>query len=138
MAVQLRKSAAIQAINLTPLIDVVFLLLIFFLVASRIADEEPQLELDLPDISAALPASFQPSELIINVNAEGRYFCEGAFRSLDEVRGLMQTAHLNNPLTQTVIIRGDRQADWEQVAQVIALCREIGIQQYSATASSDD
>ncbi len=133
MAVQLRKPSAVNAISLTPLIDIVFLLLIFFLVASRIADEEPQLDLDLPDISAALPATFQPNELIVNIDAEGKYFVDGEFRSLEEVRDLVQRAHTNNPLTQSVIIRADRRCNWENVAGAIGICRETGIQQYSAT-----
>jgi biopolymer transport protein ExbD len=133
MAVHPKKSGALQAVSLTPLIDVVFLLLIFFLVASRIADEEPQLDLDLPDISAALPATFQPSELIININSEGQYFVEGQFRPFEDVRSIVQKAHTNNPLTQTVVIRADRRVDWERVAEAIGLCRETGIQQYSAT-----
>lgn len=133
MAVQLRRSTALQAINLTPLLDVVFLLLIFFLVASRIADEEPQLDLTLPDISATLPATFQPRELVINVRADGQYFVDGAFRDVEELRGLLRRVQVNNPLTQAVIIRADRQADWQAVAEVLGLCREAGIPQYSAT-----
>jgi biopolymer transport protein ExbD len=138
MAVQLRRSSALQAINLTPMIDCVFLLLIFFLVASRIADEEPQLDLSLPDISAALPATFQPQELIISVDAGGRYFVDGAFREIDEVRARIVTAHTNNPLTQSVIIRADRNASWQAVAEVMGICREAGIEQYSATMESEN
>jgi biopolymer transport protein ExbD len=51
MAVELKKYSAVSAINLTPLIDVVFQLLIFFLVASNIADQEQKLKLDLPSFS---------------------------------------------------------------------------------------
>ena len=91
MAVRLPKSSALAAINLTPLIDCVFLLLIFFLVASRIADEEPQLDLDLPNVSEALPAMFQPQELIVNINAEGRFFINGQFHELEQVEQIMRT-----------------------------------------------
>lgn len=125
------------AVNLTPLIDCVFLLLIFFLVASRIADEEPQLDLDLPQVSEALPAMFQPQELVINIDAEGRYFIEGQFRPLEQVEPILQRAYERNPLSQTVIIRGDRRASWEQIAQALGLCQKVGIPQYSATMASE-
>ena len=86
--------------------------------------------------SAALPATFQPQELIINVDAGGRYFVDGAFREIGEVRARIVTAHTNNPLTQSVIIRADRNASWQAVAEVMGICREAGIEQYSATMES--
>ncbi len=133
MAVQLPKSKAAAAVNLTPLIDCVFLLLIFFLVASRIADEEPQLDLDLPNVSEALPAIFEPQELIVSIDAEGRFFVAGEFRQIEQVEQLLRRSYEANPLSQSVIIRADRRVNWETVAQAMALCKKVGIQQYSAT-----
>lgn len=137
MAIRLPKNSALAAINLTPLIDCVFLLLIFFLVASRIADEESQLDLDLPNVSEALPAMFQPQELIINIDAEGKFFINGEFRPLEQVEQIIRQAHTNNPLTQSVVIRADRRTDWEQVAIALSLCKKVGIQQYSATMDQE-
>lgn len=137
MPVMLPKRSAISAVNLMPLIDCVFLLLIFFLVASRIADEEPQLDLDLPNISEALPAIFQPQELIVNIDKEGRFFVQGEYRPLEQVEQILRQAQRTNPLTQTVVVRGDRQTDWEHVAVVLGLCKKVGIQQYSAAIESE-
>ncbi|MEZ6093978.1 MAG: biopolymer transporter ExbD [Pirellulaceae bacterium] len=133
MAVQLQKNRAAAAVNLTPLIDCVFLLLIFFLVASRIADEEPQLDLELPNVSEALPAVFEPQELVVNVDGEGRFFVDGSFRPAEQVEQLLRVAYETNPLTQSVVIRGDRRCAWEHIATVISLCKKVGIQQYAAT-----
>ncbi|MBX3418264.1 MAG: biopolymer transporter ExbD [Pirellulaceae bacterium] len=137
MAVTLPKRSAISAVNLMPLIDCVFLLLIFFLVASRISDEEPQLDLDLPSISEALPAIFQPQELVVNIDAEGRIFVNGEFRQIEQVEQIMRQVQRSNPLTQAVVIRADRRTDWEHVATVLGLCKKVGIQQYSASIEPD-
>ncbi len=137
MPVMLPKRSAISAVNLMPLIDCVFLLLIFFLVASRIADEEPQLDLDLPNISEALPAIFQPQELIVNIDKDGRFFVQGEYRPIEQLEQILRQAQRTNPLTQTVVVRGDRQTDWEHVAAVLGLCKKVGIQQYSAAIESD-
>ena len=51
MAVRIRKSSVLQSLSLTPLIDVVFLLLVFFLVATRFAEEDRQLDVKLPTAS---------------------------------------------------------------------------------------
>ena len=60
MAVKIRKSMLLQSLSLTPLIDVVFLLLIFFLVATRFAEEERSLEVKLPTASESKPMTFKP------------------------------------------------------------------------------
>ena len=53
MAVNIDKGRALDSINMTPVIDMVFLLLIFFLVASQFAEEERSLEVVLPSASEA-------------------------------------------------------------------------------------
>lgn len=135
MPVQIKRTSAISSIGITPLIDVVFLLLIFFLVSSRFSNEERELDLHLPTVSESLPATARPDELVINIDLEGRYFVEGQFRESDQVESLLQTAKANNPTTQEVIIRGDRQTDWQSVATAMNLCKKVGIERYSATMS---
>ncbi len=137
MAVQLKRGAALAAISITPLIDIVFLLLIFFLVASRISDEESRLELDLPNVSEALPALFPPEEVVINIDRDGRYFLDGQFRPVEQVEQILRRAQTNNPLTQAVLIRADKATDWQYVAVAFDICKKVGIHRYSATTEPD-
>ena len=111
----------------------VFLLLIFFLVSSRFSEEERELDLNLPSVTEALPATAQPDELIVNVDTEGRYYINGGFRQVEQVEQILRRAKTNNPLTQTVVIRADRKTEWEPVATAIALCKKVGINEYTAT-----
>lgn len=138
MAVQLKRTKAIGALSITPLIDVVFLLLIFFLVSSRYDKEEPQIELNLPQVSEALPASAQPNELVVNIDRAGQYYIDGQFKQLEEVQQILTRAHANNPRTQTVVIRADQKSDWGSVLQVVNLCQKIGIQDYSAITDENE
>ena len=133
MAIQIKRSGAIGALSITPLIDVVFLLLIFFLVATRFSEEERQLELSLPDATEALPAAIQPNEIVINITADGRYYIDGKFRQTEQVEQILRRAQTNNPLTQTVVIRADKGADWKYVLTAFDLCKKVGIQEYTAT-----
>lgn len=133
MPVQLNRSSAIGSLSVTPLIDVVFLLLIFFLVSSRFSEEERELDLNLPSVSEALPATLEPSELVINIDAEGRFFIDGAFRQAEQVEQILRRSQANNPLTQTVVIRGDRESNWEAVATAMGICKKVGIFEYTAT-----
>jgi biopolymer transport protein ExbD len=136
MAAKLTNRTAASSLTITPLIDVVFLLLIFFLVSSRFAEEERELELNLPSVSEALPATAQPDELVVNIDKQGRYFIDGSFRQVEQVEQILRRAQTNNPLTQTVVIRADKQAEWECVAIAMNLCKKVGINEY--TAITDD
>ncbi len=59
--------------NLTPVIDMVFLLLIFFLCATQFNQEERELEAVLPEVVQAQPLTMPPQELIVNFTREGVY-----------------------------------------------------------------
>jgi biopolymer transport protein ExbD len=68
--------------NMTPMIDVVFLLIIFFLVSSHLARQESSIPLELPAAATHLPISTELSVLTINVLADGSW--QAAGRTLDE------------------------------------------------------
>ena len=137
MPVQIKRTSAVSSLSITPLIDVVFLLLIFFLVSSRFAEEERELDLNLPSVTEALPATAQPDEIVINVDAQGRYYIDGGFRQVEQVEQILRRAKSNNPLSQTVVIRGDKQADWEMIAIAMGLCKKVGIHDFSATIDGE-
>lgn len=136
MAVRLKRSG-LTAINLTPMIDMVFLLLIFFLVATRFSEQQSALDMELPTASEALPLSVQPQEIFINIDREGKFFIDGQYRLEEEVEHSLRQAVANNPLSQTVVIRADRAAAWQAVATAINLCKRVGIQNYTAMTKDD-
>ena len=88
MSITIEKGKALDNLSLTPLIDIVFLLLIFFLVATRFAEEERELDVMLPEASEAQPLTVQPRELFINIDREGRYFVTGKTLSLDQLHNV--------------------------------------------------
>ena len=137
MSVKIKRTSAVGSLSITPLIDVVFLLLIFFLVSSRFSEEERELDLNLPSVTEALPATAQPDEMVVNVDEQGRYFIDGAFRQVEQVEQILRRAKANNPLTQTVVIRADREANWEPVAIAIGLCKKVGINEFTATIDEE-
>ncbi|MDG1873598.1 MAG: biopolymer transporter ExbD [Mariniblastus sp.] len=133
MSVKIKRTAAVGSLSITPLIDVVFLLLIFFLVSSRFSEEERELDLNLPSVTEALPATAQTDELVVNIDEQGRYYIDGSFRQLEQVEQILRRAKANNPLTQTVVIRADKKTDCEPLLIAIGLCKKVGISEYTAT-----
>jgi biopolymer transport protein ExbD len=137
MAVKLNKGTALALLDLTPMIDMVFNLLLYFMVVSHFANEERTLKVELPTGSMAMPLTAKPKELFVNIDQTGRYYV-GA-RRLDErelARYLRQAA-IDNPTNQTVVIRGDKRCPWDFVATAMRLCNEAGIRDYSASLSAE-
>ena len=123
------------SVNLTPLIDVVFLILIFFLVTSEFEDEEKRLDIVLPSATSAVPMTGKPREIIVDIDQQGSVFLSGQPTSLDELNKLLEVAAATNPTNQSVVIRADRATAFQPVVDVMNICNQTGISDYSVTTS---
>ncbi|HVC95114.1 MAG TPA: biopolymer transporter ExbD [Pirellulales bacterium] len=116
--------------NMTPVIDVVFLLLIFFLCATRFDQEEREVSAVLPEVVESQPLSMPPEELVINVTRAGEYIVVGEKVSEDQVVALLRQAALKNPGTASVMIRSDEGAAWKFGVRVMGFCNQANITNY--------
>lgn len=116
------------SIDLTPVIDMVFLLLIFFLVATTFHQTEREMQIALPEASAAGPISMALREIVINVDSEGAIIVAGQRRSPEDLRTIITEATSANP-EQKVTVRGDKTASYGMVATVLDICKAAGVQE---------
>ncbi len=111
-------------INMTPMIDIVFLLIIFFITVSQVSEMNRE-RLTLPEQPGA--EDQQPVILTVNVNREGMIIVSGAAYQLSELIALVgdELAQLNDdPDRLTVVLRADRRGASEAVNDVVkALAR---------------
>jgi biopolymer transport protein ExbD len=133
MAVQLNKGRALGLLDLTPMIDMVFNLLLYFMVVSAFAQAERDMKVLLPDGTEAMPMTAKPTEIFISIDERGRYFVRSREVSERELSQLLVQAAINNPASQSVIIRADKRAAWDYVATAMRLCNQAGIKDYSAS-----
>lgn len=133
MAVRIRKGTSLDQLPLTPMIDMVFNLLIFFLVASKFAEAERELDVLLPDASEAQPITSRPREMFVNVDAQGRYFVTGKMVSIKELDPILRSAWVNNPGRVSVIIRADKRCRWQFVVAAMNACTKAKIRDYRVT-----
>jgi biopolymer transport protein ExbD len=133
MSVKIKKGEALSNLSMTPMIDMVFNLLIFFLVATRFAEEERELEVNLPDASEARPLVSKPRELFINIDRQGRYFVTGRGVSIEELERICRRAEASNPGRASAIIRADRDCRWQPIVAAINVCKKAGIRDYRVT-----
>lgn len=93
-------------LNLTPMIDIVLLLVIFFMVGTQFSEEERQYSIELPTVSDAQPLTALPDELVVNVDGEGRIYIEDRELTTDQLEQEL-TAARERYADQAVVIRGD-------------------------------
>jgi biopolymer transport protein ExbD len=128
MLIKTEEPKAAVPIELTPIIDMVFLLLIFFLVATTFRQEEREMQIALPVGAAGGPISASLRELIINVDAEGQVIVGGRQIEMEDLRRMVSEAVAVNP-EQKVTVRGDRTTAYSNVVRVLDTCKGAGIQE---------
>ena len=117
-----------ETIELAPIIDMVFLLLIFFLVATTFHQTEREMQIALPAAASAGPISTALREIIINVDQDGSIIVAGRPMTRDELDSLITQAVTTNP-EQKVTVRGDRRTPYENIITVLDVCKGAGIQE---------
>lgn len=115
-------------INVTNMIDVFLLLLIFFLVATTFAREERDARIQLPVATAARPISAPSRDLVINIREDGAVRLGAADIAAAELLPTLQRAAVEDP-GRNVLIRADERSIMKYFAAVARLCREAGFDQ---------
>ena len=117
--------------NLTPVIDVVFLLLIFFLVATRLKQEELTAHINLAEIMQAQPLAAGVQPLIVNIDKEGTYIISGKEYDEASLAARIHAEYIANP-DRAVQIRADQDVKFRYPLAVVGICKDDGIE-YSCT-----
>ena len=115
------------AIELTPIVDMVFLLLIFFLVATTFHQTERELAIELPEAASSTPISVALRELVVNIDASGAVVVSGRPLEVDALQELVREAVAANP-EQKVAVRADQRAEWSSVVRALDAVRSGGVQ----------
>ncbi len=136
MAFKIKKKNAFESMNLTPLIDVLFFLLTFFLVSSQYDRLDSALPVQLPSAASAMPMTAEPTELVVNVDGAGQYMILGERMTLDKVESTLKRAVVDNPINQVVVIRGDRNVAFQAVVSVMDLCTKLKVPTYKISTES--
>ncbi len=111
-------------LSLTSLIDVIFLLLIFFIVTTTLIDPTKKLEIQLPEAKAASPDS-ESIPVTIELGRRGAVTLNGKAVRLNTLeRRLKELA--KGTKKKSAIVRADRRLDYGQVVKVLGICRASG------------
>lgn len=117
---------AAPAVNLTPMIDVVFLLIVFFMVAAKFTELERKLGLRVPSVTTTASLAPAPRKRVVNVYQDGHVTLDRDTVTLEQL--IKRLAKARSQYTGLgVLIRGDASVRYQRVADVLAACRQAGI-----------
>ena len=113
-------------IQLAPLVDVLLLLLIFFLLTWNAARNENELDVKVPKASAAKERSAPIGDVVVNVKADGNVVVNRRTLTGPDLTTLLKgLVQLN--ADQAVIIRGDEAGAYKNIVSVLNICSEAGV-----------
>ncbi|MBA62386.1 MAG: biopolymer transporter ExbD [Planctomycetaceae bacterium] len=114
------------AINLTPMIDIVFLLVIFFMVGTKFSEVEQQLELTVPEVNGSAETVPAIQRHVVAVFKDATVSLDGELMDLPQLEEQLN-AERERGDEVNVVIRGDAEGAFQNVASVLSVCRNAGV-----------
>ncbi len=114
------------SLNLTPMIDIVFLLIIFFMVGTKFSELERSMGLHVPEVTDHGALTAAPERKVVNVYRDGRIELDQQLVNLDVLRDRLARAR-SQYADLGVLVRGDGLGPYKNVAAVLNACTQAGI-----------
>ncbi len=127
MRVPSSENRAPVGANMTPMIDVVFLLIIFFLVSSHLARQENHLPVELPTASSFLPINPDRTALTVSIDADSRWLISGNVVELAELKGIFRDYLERSGPLASIRLRTDGSVPYSVVEPVLREAALSGI-----------
>ena len=125
-----RRRAKAPALALTSMLDVIFLLLCFFVTASVFSQWESEISISLPSASSSETPSRLPGEVILNVARDGSVTVNARKLTLSDLGERLRKVADFYP-GQPVVIRADRETSYDALVKVLDTCRVAGVWNFS-------
>ena len=107
------------------MIDMVFLLLVFFMTVASVAKSQKVVELDLPESDESKIPEDASDRGILSVDAEGNFYIGDQIRSLEDVKAAISSSIRANPDLR-VQVRADQNTEYEAVRKLLKTAAEAG------------
>jgi len=131
-----RAPSRAPGLALTSMLDVIFLLLCFFVTVSVFSQWENEISIQLPTATTAQEPDRLPGEIVVNLSKEGMVSVNGIRLELDDLRKRLSHVSKFYP-GQPVIIRADRETRYDALVGVIDTCRAADIWNFSLATDGE-
>lgn len=123
-----RKSTTHEAlgIQIAPLVDVLILLLAFFVISWKFSRFETEIDIRLPAAEKGQPSNREYNQIVVNVHSDGRVVVESQPYDDAKLFSRLENIAKINP-NMAVIVRGDKSAAYEHIMAVLDTCKRAGV-----------
>ena len=125
-----KQQSGAPGISLTSMLDVIFLLLCFFVTISVFSQWENEISIKLPSAGTAEPSDRMPGEVILNLTKEGKVHVNGVELTRQELGSRLAKVANYYP-GQPVIIRADKEVRYDDLISLVDTCRAANIWNFS-------
>ncbi len=123
-----RERSEDATINLTPMIDVVFLLVIFFMVGSKFSEAESRIKVNVPSVGEMRSITRAPDERVVAIALDGSITLDEQPVNLSQLTNALRDQHRNYPGLK-VAVRGEASGSLQQTVEVLHAVRSSGVDQ---------
>jgi biopolymer transport protein ExbD len=116
------------SINMTPMVDVVFQLILFFLLGTKFTEMERKIGIEIPRVTEAQSLPAAPARQIVSVHGDGSVTLDGALVTLEELAARL-AARRKESSDLGVLVRGAAAGQFQRIAEVLVACKQAGIQE---------
>ena len=131
-----RNKSRAPGLSLTSMLDVIFLLLCFFVTVSVFSQWENEISIKLPSAETSDEPDRLPGEIIVNLAKDGSVIVNGKLLELAELQTRLKKVAQFYP-GQPVIIRADKELAYEKLVKVIDTCRAADIWNFSLATDGE-
>ncbi len=114
-----------MSFQITPMIDMTFLLLIFFMVTSKLSKEQVKIDIALPRASASRIPDDLSNRDIINVDGEGNFYIANTLATREQLRAHLKARFAANPPLK-IYYRADKDTPYEVTEEFMTMAAESG------------
>ena len=110
---------------MTPMIDMVFLLLVFFMTVSTLAQSERSVDLNLPESASSIVSDNLNNRGTISLDAQGQIFLGMQLKTLQQMKSVIKASLADNPDLR-IHVRADQATPYKAIKKVLRTCAEVG------------
>ena len=137
MKIRRRNRSKAPALALTSMLDVIFLLLCFFVTVSVFSQWESEISIKLPNAKTAETPERLPGEIIVNLAKDGRITVNSAALTLADLGQRLARVAKFYP-GQSVIVRADKDVRYEALVELVDTCRAADIWNFSLATDGSE
>jgi biopolymer transport protein ExbD len=113
-------------INMTPMVDILLVLIIFFMLASKFSEVDRKITVRVPEVAGAGALTPAPEKRVVQVDRDGNIMLDNRSATLEQLTNRLAAARSQNR-DLGVLVRGDGAGRVQRLAEVLTACRQAGV-----------